>query len=1507
MAKVFLETGDDYKVVNANTTVFGAIGDDTDSVIIETGTTGVTVNGNVDRVDFAGNLADFMFVAGFGANMSVYAADGTTLLATIPIQEDANGTQLVFADGAVASIFADGAVTTGGEALTTTPAAITPAAEAIDTDTTTAANVTPPAVTASFSIADVSVAEADGTATFTVTLSDAPGAGESLTVDYATSDGTGTAGTDYTAVPATTLTFGEGVTTQTFTVAIAEDALVEADETFTVTLSNPTGSIGENIAVIADATATGTITNDDVAVEIASYTVTPDAVSVTEGNDVVFTVTALDVDGNPAAVAADTTFNYQMAGAAAGTVTAADPESDLGKITGSVTILAGQSTGTFTVTPADDGVTEGFEGFNVGILDSAFVTIATSSNVTILDGAEAGKTFTLNSSTNTLTGTSGNDIFEGPYSGTSGMSFQSSDALDGGLGDDQLNVSVGAAGVHQASSLANIETVKGSFSATGTISLLGSTGVTTVKSSGSTANATFSNIDLGTKLEVENTAKDATFGFKTTAVTGTTDEATLSLSNVTAGTVAVAGIETLNVVSEGGGNVLTALTAANATTINVTGDQALNLGTANTVATMIDASAATAAVTLISDNAAATTVKGGSAKDSITFTGSNAAVETVDGGAGDDTITFTANLGAADVINGGEGTDTLVGLDADLAALTVPTTGALITNIEAVTFFDEYTTATTLANIQAGITTATFGRTGDNAANNAITEGAEGITGEAGSLTVNLGASAAGNAAALGGLLTINDTGTATDDSLTINNKSVNSTTGVNVDLNGSITSAGYETVSLNTGTGTGNVEQTIATFTITPDATTAAVSLAVAGNNAVDFSTAISTTSTGLLTVDASALKAQAAGTTTFDIASTVQGVGGTATITGSAGEDIIVVGNFASTISTGDGVDNVTGGTAADTIDGGAGNDVLAGGGGNDTIGGGDGNDAITASTAGNYTLTGGAGTDSFDLGGTLTQADKVDGGDGTDTLTINNDSVTAVNALSVSNINTLNANLNNVEVLNFGTTLAQNVDLGRLDNISSLILGNLAGGVVISGLAATNNVQIQATTGQTLGLALGDATGTSDVVNIELKNATATTVINANTITASNVETVNITSSDLSATTAEAADKNVMALVASKATTINVSGPDGLTLTNTSSTKVTTFDASGVVANDVTDTAANMAVTYTSANSSSIATVSITGGAGDDVLQGNVGIDTIVGGLGNDTITATAGNDVSTGGAGNDTFAFDEALLIANSGTTATYDGGDGTDILDFNEDAVINIVDADFRGITSVETLTTGDGVNNVVFGVNADTAGIKTVTGGTGADTLHFGSVDFDNALTIDTAGGADTITLSTSTDQVATVNIDTGDSGAASTDGLSATIAAADTLTFWTSSAQTLDIINGFTAGTDKIDFTNTGAAVTMIGTSKGDMAEDTIFFASGAYNATNGVFTLAADGTGADTLVFENEGTAAMDVAATATNMIVLVGVDSDDLVAGSFVQGKKKGNKDLFVNTQINKSNPC
>ena len=89
---------------------------------------------------------------------------------------------------------------------------------------------------------------------FAVTLNRA--ATGTVTVAYATADGTATAGADYTATSGT-LTFDPGDVTKTVSVPVLDDVHDDGGETFTLTLSNPSG------AVIADGTATGTIVNDD--------------------------------------------------------------------------------------------------------------------------------------------------------------------------------------------------------------------------------------------------------------------------------------------------------------------------------------------------------------------------------------------------------------------------------------------------------------------------------------------------------------------------------------------------------------------------------------------------------------------------------------------------------------------------------------------------------------------------------------------------------------------------------------------------------------------------------------------------------------------------------------------------------------------------------------------------------------------------------------------------------------------------------------------------------------------------------------------------------------------------------------------------------------------------------------------------------------------------------------------------------------------------------------------
>jgi len=107
------------------------------------------------------------------------------------------------------------------------------------------------------SIVGASVAEGNsGTRNLTFSIQVSSASAQTISVNYATSDGSATAGSDYTAVSGT-VNIGAGSGGATFVVPIIGDAVTEADETFTITLSSPTNA---NIAV---GTAVGTIFNDD--------------------------------------------------------------------------------------------------------------------------------------------------------------------------------------------------------------------------------------------------------------------------------------------------------------------------------------------------------------------------------------------------------------------------------------------------------------------------------------------------------------------------------------------------------------------------------------------------------------------------------------------------------------------------------------------------------------------------------------------------------------------------------------------------------------------------------------------------------------------------------------------------------------------------------------------------------------------------------------------------------------------------------------------------------------------------------------------------------------------------------------------------------------------------------------------------------------------------------------------------------------------------------------------
>ncbi len=210
------------------------------------------------------------------------------------------------------------------------------------------------------SITDASQPEGDSgasNATFTVTLSVTSSV--PLTVAYATSDGTATAGQDYTAVSGT-LTFNPGETQKTISVPVLGDTLDEANETFTVTLSNLQSSVN---AIFSDAQGVGTIVDDDVA-----PTLRITDTLVTEGNSgtvsALFTVTLSATSGQVVTVHYATADGTAMAG------------QDYTAVSGTLTFNPGETQKIITVAVLGDIVVEPDETFKVILSNASHATLA---------------------------------------------------------------------------------------------------------------------------------------------------------------------------------------------------------------------------------------------------------------------------------------------------------------------------------------------------------------------------------------------------------------------------------------------------------------------------------------------------------------------------------------------------------------------------------------------------------------------------------------------------------------------------------------------------------------------------------------------------------------------------------------------------------------------------------------------------------------------------------------------------------------------------------------------------------------------------------------------------------------------------------------------------------------------------------------------------------------------------------------------------------------------------
>ncbi|MBT3374776.1 MAG: hypothetical protein HN406_04215, partial [Lentisphaerae bacterium] len=225
---------------------------------------------------------------------------------------------------------------------------------------------------ASITVDNISVAE-DGAFSFAVS-SDAA-ASEDMTVLAGTAGGTASSGVDFTAFSSQLVTISAGATSETVTVTVADDAIVETNETFLLNLTDArfNGTTDATRIEIGDSQGQAVIENNDTA------SISINDITVVEDGTFTFTVTSDRQASRALAVLAST---------AAGTAT---PPGDFAAIIDqTVTIAAGATTQTVTVTVIDDQLVEDAETFVVNLSDPEFDSGTDATRVVIGDSQGQG-------------------------------------------------------------------------------------------------------------------------------------------------------------------------------------------------------------------------------------------------------------------------------------------------------------------------------------------------------------------------------------------------------------------------------------------------------------------------------------------------------------------------------------------------------------------------------------------------------------------------------------------------------------------------------------------------------------------------------------------------------------------------------------------------------------------------------------------------------------------------------------------------------------------------------------------------------------------------------------------------------------------------------------------------------------------------------------------------------------------------------------------------------------
>jgi Ca2+-binding RTX toxin-like protein len=1034
------------------------------------------------------------------------------------------------------------------------------------------------------------------------------------------------------ALPAGSISFSAGEISKVIAIEVLGDSDFESDESFTLTLSNPSGT------QLGVASASGTILNDDP----TRFSVAASSATKAEGN----------------AGSTSFTFTISRVGdlSAAHSVAWSVTSSDVDPVTtldfqggvlpsGNVTFAAGETSKVISVLVAGDTAFEQAEGFIVSLSTAApglAIGIGTAQGV-IQNDDIPGNTGTIGSAgDDTLTGTAageamsglggrdmvdgagGNDTIRGDQGDDTLFASTGNDALDGGAGIDTLdfgsafstinvfaNLALGIAqkGTLGDDTLVNLENITGnagndSLTGNGLNNALIGSGGDDVLAGGLGNDVLTGGLGVD-RFEVDtgtDTVTDLGLGGADVLLVfgGATANAALAAAWTATAASNVSGIANL---TANGFNVDLSAAAPGLGFWSVTN---AGNGTAVRFAGSVNADALTGGEgnDSLLGGASGDTLSGNGGTDSLSGGGGN---DSLNGGADNDTLLGEAD---EDSLTGGAGDDRMTGgAGTDRFAVDAGTDTITDLGLGGADVLVVWAGATANATL-AGNWTFTLGSNNGGTAN---------ITAAGFNADLGQAAGSAGWAVSnLGTNRAVSLTGSARNDTLTGGNGNDTLTGGgANDSLLGD---AGSD--SLTGGTGNDTMTGGAAVDRFVVDAGTDTITdLAAGGNDVLVVSTGATANATlgGGWTASSNVSNAGVVNITAagFNVNLTAATGLGTWSVT-QAGQAGAVV--FAGSVQG----DRLTGGLGADSLAGNAGDDTLTGGDGADTLNGGAGVDSLVGGL-GNDSLTGGAEVDRFLVeSGTDTITDL--GFGGTDALVIQAGAavVATIGGHWTASGGSSNAGSASVFAAGF------NVNVASVGGASGWALSNAGQSRGVSLVGSGNADSITGGSGADTLRGQGGADslsggGGNDQLFGGAGNDTMTGGAGIDRFT---VDAGTDVITDLGAGGVDvvivSAGATLQAMLAADWVATAASSNGGVANLSTAGFDVNLAAAGGSLGWDVSATTADA--------------VALTGSRRADVLMGGAGADTLIGGAGNDTLAGGLGADALTGGLGADHFRFD-----------------------------------------------------------------------------------------------------------------------------------------------------------------------------------------------------------------------------------------------------------------------------